>query len=214
MPDTDTLSLVELSIGVLIIAAMLVRALLFRLGAPSIVGFILIGLAVRVLNDAFPFVSTAGFHILEFLASTGLFILLFRVGLDSNLDGLISKLPRAAPIWLGNVVLSGVPAYLVSIHILGLAVIPSLFVGVALTATSLAVSTEMWREAKALDSEDGETLIDVAELDDLSGVALMAIALAIAPALHMPDGRAVLEITLEVAAIFTIRRWRSAPSAS
>lgn len=212
MSDSDALSLVELSIGVLIVVAMLMRAWLGRLGTPAIVGFILIGLGVRVLDDMFGLVSDAGTHILEFLASTGLFILLFRVGLDSNFDGLVAKLPKAAPIWVGNVALSGIPGYFVCERLLGLAPIPSLFVAIALTATSLAVSAEMWREADALDSDEGETLIDVAELDDLSGVVLMAIVLAIAPALHLANGADVAMLTLEVGTGSIQHRWGLGPA--
>lgn len=109
--------------------------------------------------------------------------MLFRIGLESNLHDLLSKLPRAAPIWIGNVALSGLPAYLISIYLLDLATIPSLFVAVALTATSVAVSAEVWREANALNSPNGDIFVDVAELDDLSGVALMALLIAVAPAI-------------------------------
>jgi Kef-type K+ transport system membrane component KefB len=205
MGDSHAIYVFELVLGVLIIAAMFLRLWLGRLGAPSLVGFIILGFVVRLIDTAIPFLSEASLHILEFLATTGIFILLFRVGLDSNLHGLISKLPRAAPIWIGNVALSGLPAYLVCDWWLGLALAPSIFVAVALTATSIAISTEMWRETGALDSDDGETLLDVAELDDLSGVALLALALALAPALHFGDSAPLHTIVTEVALVFVIK---------
>ncbi len=118
----------ELVVGILIVAAMFLRVWFGRLGAPSLVGFILLGFVVRLIDNAAPFLSSASLHILEFLASIGVFVLLFRVGLDSNLHGLIAKLPRAAPIWIGNVVLSGVPAYLLCVWVLDLALVPSMFV--------------------------------------------------------------------------------------
>ncbi|MDP6707472.1 MAG: cation:proton antiporter [Alphaproteobacteria bacterium] len=205
MIDNHAIHVFELVLGVLIIAAMFLRLWFGRMGAPSLVGFILLGFVVRLIDSTVPFLTEASLHILEFLASTGIFILLFRVGLDSNVHGLVSKLPRAAPIWIGNVVLSGLPAYLVCDWWLGLALVPSIFVAVAMTATSIAVSTEMWREADALDSADAETLIDVAELDDLSGVALLALALAVVPALHFGDGRPVLAIAGDVTLVFVVK---------
>ncbi len=195
----------ELVVGILIVAAMFLRVWFGRLGAPSLVGFILLGFVVRLIDNAAPFLSSASLHILEFLASIGVFVLLFRVGLDSNLHGLIAKLPRAAPIWIGNVVLSGVPAYLLCVWVLDLDLVPSMFVSVALTATSIAVSTEMWREAGALGSADGETLIDVAELDDLSAVALLTLALAVAPALRFEGESPVIALALEVFVIFIVK---------
>ena len=197
--------LFELILGVLIVAAMLLRVWLGKLGAPSLVGFILLGFIVRLADNQFDVLTPYSLHILQFLASTGVFILLFRVGLDSNLHGLIDKLPRAAPIWVGNVVVSGLPAYLLCRWGFDLALVPSLFVAVALTATSIAVSVEMWREADALDSPDGETLVDVAELDDLSGVALMALILAAAPVLRLDDGASMLLLAGEVSALFVLK---------
>jgi Kef-type K+ transport system membrane component KefB len=205
MVDHDAIYIFDLVLGVLIVAAMFLRGWFERLGAPPLVGFILLGFLVRLIDDAFPFLSEVSDHILEFLASIGIFMLLFRIGLDSNLEGLVSKLPRAAPIWIGNVVLSGVPAYLLCQWVLGLDLVPSMFVAVALTATSMAVSTEMWREARAIDSAEGETLVDVAELDDLSGVTLMALALAVAPALRLGDGGPVAELALEASLLFFVK---------
>jgi len=205
MADNYVIHIFELVLGVLIVSAMLVRLWFGRLGAPSLVGFILLGFVVRLIDTVFPFVSDASLHIIEFLASTGIFILLFRVGLDSNLHGLISKLPRAAPIWLGNVVLSGLPAYLICHWWLGIALVPSIFAGVALTATSIAIASELWRKAGVLDTPDGETLLDVAELDDLSGVAMLALMLAIAPALHVGDNTSILIIVSQVTVEFVIK---------
>ena len=178
MIDNQGIHVFELVVGLLIVAAMFLRVWFGRLGAPSLIGFILLGFVVRLIDTAVPFLTEASHHILEFLASIGVFILLFRVGLESNLHGLVSKLPRAMPIWVGNVVLSGLPAYLLCRWAFDLALVPSIFVAVAMTATSIAVSAEMWRDAGMLDSADGETLIDVAQLDDVSGVALMSLALA------------------------------------
>ncbi len=195
----------ELVVGILIVAAMFLRVLFRRLGAPSLVGFILLGFVLRVIDSASPFLSSSSLLILEFLSSLGVFVLLFRVGLDSNLQGLVAKVPRAAPIWIGNVVLSGGPAYWLCKGLLDLPLVPSLFVAVALTATSIAVSTEMWQEAGALDSADGETLIDVAELDDLSGVALMTLALAVAPALSVEGGDSAWNLAGRVLLLFVAK---------
>lgn len=205
MADNHSIHVFELVVGVLIVAAMFLRVWFGRLGAPSLVGFILLGFLVRLADNTFPFLSDDSLHVLEFLASIGIFVLLFRVGLDSNLHGLISKLPRAAPIWIGNIVLSGLPAYLLCRWGLDIALVPSIFVSAAMTATSIAVSTEMWREAGALDSADGETLVDVAELDDLSGVALMTLALAVAPALHFETGKSALTLASEVSISFAFK---------
>lgn len=188
MIDHQSISVFELMLGILIVTAVFTRIWFEKIGLPALAGFIALGFALRVAEEQIAFMSGTGHHLLEFLAETGVFILLFRIGLDSNLHGLLEKLPRAAPIWLGNVTLSGVPTFLLCDWGFGLGAVPSMFTAIAMTATSVAVTTELWREAGALDSPDGETLVDVAELDDLSAVVFMAMAVAVAPAVHFGDG--------------------------
>ena len=205
MSDASEIILLDLLVGVFIVCAILVRSWLARIGVPSLVGFVVLGFFLRLANDNWTFISQHGLTVIEFLASIGVFVLLFRIGLESNLHGLISKLPRAAPIWIGNVVLSGLPAYLVSFYLLDLANIPSLFIAVALTATSVAVSAEVWREANALNSPNGETFVDVAELDDLSGVALMALLIGVAPVLRAGDTDATLAAVTTTSVILMLK---------
>ncbi|MBT3329891.1 MAG: cation:proton antiporter [Rhodospirillaceae bacterium] len=192
MSEIGEIVWLDLLAGTFIVVAILVRSWFTRIGVPSLVGFLVLGFLLRLANDHWSFLSQQGFLGIDFLASIGVFVLLFRVGLESDLQGLLKKLPQATPIWIGNVVLSGIPAYLVSFYLLDLANIPSLFIAAALTATSVAVSAEVWREANALGSANGETFVDVAELDDLSGVALMALLLGVAPVLRNGDDAASL----------------------
>ncbi len=205
MTDANFIALLDLSVGAFILGSILVRAWFARIGVPSLIGFLILGFLLRFANDSLALLSQQGLDVLDFLARIGVFVLLFRVGLESNLQGLISKLPRAAPIWIGNVVLSGLPAYFVSIHFLDLANLPSLFIAVALTATSVAVSAEVWREAKALNSPNGETFVDVAELDDLSGVALMALLLAVAPVLRTGDNDDALAVVATESVVLVLK---------
>ena len=205
MNDPNGIIFFDLLAGAVIICAILVRSWLARIGVPSLVGFLVVGFCLRIADDNWSFISLHGSEVIEFLASIGVFVLLFRVGLESNLHGLISKLPRATPIWIGNVVLSGLPGYLVSFHFLGLANIPSLFIAVALTATSVAVSAEVWREENALDSPSGETFVDVAELDDLSGVAFIVLLVAIAPALRTSSNDSTLAVVTMASVIILLK---------
>jgi Kef-type K+ transport system membrane component KefB len=138
--------------------------------------------------------STEAEVVFGFLSQVGVIALLFRIGLESNLQGLIRQLPRAGGIWAGNVALSGVAGYGTARWLLGMGLVPSLFAGIGLTATSVGVSMAVWREKKALSSANGELLVDVAELDDISGVGLMAILFAMVPVLQT-GGNALTGLT-------------------
>ena len=180
----QSLPFLVLLIGAVVVASILLRALLDRTYVPSLVGFMALGFLLRLADSRWGFLDERGEFAFEVLAELGVIVLLFRVGLESDLAGLLEQLPRASLIWIGNVALSAVPGYLVMTHVLGFGTIPSLVGATALTATSIGVSVGMWRRHDALRTRKGELLTDVAEMDDLSGVALMALLFAILPALR------------------------------
>ena len=173
-----------LLIGVVAILAILCRNAFRRLKLPSLVGFIALGFLIRFVGDRWGLLHEGVFDILEFLARLGVVSLLFRIGLESDLGGLLSQLRRAGAIWAGNVFVSGAAGYLGARHLLGFELVPSLFLGVALTATSIGIAVKVWREAGAMDTETGSLMLDSAELDDISGVVFMALLFGIVPVLQ------------------------------
>ncbi|MFG0317085.1 MAG: cation:proton antiporter, partial [Planctomycetota bacterium JB042] len=174
-------------IGLVLASTVLVRRRLRRSLVPPIAGYLLIGVLVAAIAEplgALTDDARAGF---ELLANVGIVVLLFRVGVESDPSGLRAQLGRALPIWAGNVALSAVLAYAATRYVLDLALVPSLFAAVACSATSVGVAIGVWRERGAARSDDGLLLLDVAELDDLSSVALVAMLIALVPAL-LGDG--------------------------
>ncbi|MFP4157116.1 MAG: cation:proton antiporter [Opitutales bacterium] len=175
-----------LVIGTLCVASLLLKQVFERFSLPPVVAYLLLGMLLAWLNRTFPLFDAAGKGgtVLAFLSAIGVIVLLFRVGLESDLHELRQQLPRAAVIWPPNMLLSGLPGYWLTHHLLGYELIPSLFVGVALTATSVGVSVAVWEETGKIRRKEGSLLIDTAELDDVSGVALMALLFSLAPVLH------------------------------
>lgn len=53
-----------------------------------------------------------------------------------------------------------------------------------MTATSVGISVSIWQEAEALNSPNGELMLDVAEMDDISAIFLMALLFNIVPVIH------------------------------
>jgi len=183
--------------GLLVVGALLLVVVGLRAGArrlhwPPFAAFLLVGLALGALDLRVPVLPPDVRGILGFLANAGLVALLFRVGLRSDLTGLVSEFPTASRIWLGDVVVSGVVAWGAAHLLLGLDLVASLFVTVALTATSVGVAVASWSEADALSSAEGEALVDTAELDDVSAVVLVALLIAFVPVLqgHTTGGAA------------------------
>lgn len=176
-------------IGILVLSTTLANALLRRVGIPSLVGYILIGVALHATDQQFGFMTGQLDHVLEFLAKMGLVALLFRVGIESRPKALIHELPRASIIGIANLTLAAVVGYVTARYALGLELIASLAVGVAMTATSVGVSLASWEEQGLVDTHNGRLLLDVAELDDIAGVVLMGLLLAIIPTLQQANGQ-------------------------
>lgn len=180
----EALPLAILLVGAGITLAISIKSGLERIGIPALVGYLALGFLLRSLDSQWQFLSAQANEIFEFLAQVGIICLLFRVGLQSNLKELKRQLSRASPIWLGNVIASAALGFVTARWLLGLALIPSLFAAIALTATSVGVSVSVWHKQQAIKSPNGQLLLDVAEMDDISAVILMALLSSLAPAIR------------------------------
>ncbi len=167
--------------GAVVAVAIPVKGVLERTPVPPLVGFLLMGLGLRLADDHWGLLGTGALDVFRYLAKVGVVMLLFRIGLESNLRGLLAQLRRASLVWVADVAISGTLAFWAAYSLLGMTLLTSLVVATAMTATSVGISVAVWERANALDSPDGELLIDVAELDDISAVILMALLFAVLP---------------------------------
>jgi Kef-type K+ transport system membrane component KefB len=181
--------LLLIALGAVLVVGPLVKGLCHRAGVPVAVGFILLGLllgwAVRPFNGiAAPVFDNA----FSALAQLGVVALLFRVGLRSHTSRLLAKLPDASVIWIANVVGTFAVGYLLSRYGFEWSIETSLVIGTAFSATSIAVSMAVWDELGLANSDAGEMLLDVAELDDLSAAVLLAVLLGALPGMLAGEG--------------------------
>ena len=168
-------------VGALVVSTFLLKAIFRKIGLPSLVGFLLLGLALGLVNGEFHLISVGGGRVLEFLANVGLIILLFRTGLEGDTKKLKEEFGPASLIWFGNFFLSGIFGFIGARYFLGLPLTPSLVIATAFTATSIAVSIGIWREAGVMNRRESNLLLNVAQMDDVSGIAALALLLALIP---------------------------------
>ena len=187
--------------GVVSLLAVPMRAAFARVALPDMIGFILLGIALSVGSTVTGYAGATLEEQVPFLAKIGIVVLLFRVGLESDLDKLRCQLGRAALIWLPNMAVAAAAVFLLVLFWLGLGLIPALFAGIAASATSIGVSTGVWEEAGALDSDTGALLLDVAELDDISAVVLLSVLFAVGPLLNQPGDLPLLAPALKAGAV-------------
>ena len=180
---SNTHALWVMLIGGAIVLAALVQSGAMRLRIPGAVGLIALGLLASLVNEKLGFMTPAVRDAFGLLGDLGLVALLFRVGLDSKLARLLMALPSALAVWVGDVGLSSSLAFVTAHYVLGYELVPSFVVAVALSATSIGVSVVAWQEAHRLASREGQLTLDVAELDDISGVVLLTLLFTIVPLL-------------------------------
>lgn len=177
-----------LTLGALLVLGPFLKSLMQRIRVPALVCYILLGFLISMIDTRWSIMTPAFESTFSILAQVGVVALLFRVGLKSHTDKLLEKLPVASLIWVGDVLTNLVAGFLFARYALALPLETSLVIATALSATSVAVSVGVWSELGKLRTDTGQLLVDVAELDDLSGVLLLAILLAIIPVLQVGSG--------------------------
>ncbi|MCB5228058.1 cation:proton antiporter [Alishewanella sp. 16-MA] len=186
-------------LGVIFLAILLVRLFVNRRWCPPMLMFMLIGIVVgQVVNGNMATSHLSMRAILSVLGEAGLIMLLFKVGINADLKGLRTQLPNASWIWLWNVVVSGALGFLAAYWILSLDVVTSLFIAIAFTATSVGVTVSLWSDAGKLSTPQGTLLLDVAELDDLSTICLVAMLVALLPLYYSGTAIQPLDVVLNL----------------
>lgn len=173
-----------LLVGIIIVISIFIKYGFRSISLPAMTGYFLIGFVLRIADDRWHLLQGEGYAIIEFLADLGIIAMLLKIGLESKIFRLVKWLPRAAIIWVADIFVSGSVGFLAAYFLIGWGLIPSLFVGTAFTATSVGISLNIWDEVKAVDTESGQILLDVAEMDDISGILLMGVLFALVPVIH------------------------------
>lgn len=162
-------------LAIILFAAKLGDELFKRLGQPAVIGEILAGLLVgpAVLGLAEPGEA------LEIFAELGVVFLLFWVGLETRISEMrevgstaarVGVLGVALPFGLGTAAGLG----------FGESAETSLFIGSALAATSVGITSATFAELGILPTRAARTVLGAAVVDDILALILVAIAAGVA----------------------------------
>ena len=119
-------------------------------------------------------------EVVSVLAELGVIILLFEIGLESDLKELIRVGPQAAIVATVGVVVPFALGTAGLIAIFNIATIPAVFAGAALTATSIGITAKVLAELQRLSSREGQIIIGAAVLDDVLGIIVLAVVASLA----------------------------------
>ncbi len=119
-------------------------------------------------------------EVISVLAEIGVVILLFEIGLESDLKELIRVGPQAAIVAVVGVVAPFTLGTAGLMLLFNVAAVPAIFAGAALTATSIGITARVLAEIQQLASKEGQIIVGAAVLDDVLGIIVLAVVAGLA----------------------------------
>jgi Na+:H+ antiporter len=166
---SDLLASPAFQMSILLFVALAGYLIAYRINQSAVVGIILAGIIVG--PSLLGWVTYTDF--VSSLANLGAVVLLFTIGLEFE----IKQIARLKYFWiaLGGVLVPWVAGYFLS-RLFGYDFKASVFIGTALTATSIAITANVLREMGKLHTQAAHAIIGAAVVDDILG--LMALSLS------------------------------------
>jgi len=119
-------------------------------------------------------------EVISVLAEIGVIILLFEIGLESDLRQLKEVGIQATVVACVGVAVpfaAGTAGLMLLFHV---AAIPAIFAGAALTATSIGITSKVLSELGQLKSKEGQIIVGAAVIDDVLGIIVLAVVASLA----------------------------------
>jgi Kef-type K+ transport system membrane component KefB len=147
-----------------------------RLRQPAVLGELLGGVIIGV----------SGLHLVDphdttvhLLSELGVILLLFLIGLETDLKKLMSVGGSAAAVAVVGVALPLAGGYAFG-YVLGMSTMVSFFLGAALTATSVGITARVLSDLGHLKDDESQVILGAAVVDDIIGLILLTLVGTIA----------------------------------
>ena len=159
----------------ILVSAKLLGELAEKIGQPAVLGELLAGVLLggSVLGIVDPHVE-----VIHLLAEIGVILLLFQIGLETNLGRFIRVGPASAAVAVTGVVLPFVLGYYTAMW-LGLGALPAVVCGAALTATSVGITGRVLSDLGRLQEPESQVVLGAAVIDDIIGLIILAVVTGI-----------------------------------
>lgn len=119
-------------------------------------------------------------EVVSVLAELGVIVLLFEIGLESNLKELIEVGFQATLVAVVGVVVPFAAGTVGLMTLFGVPAVPAIFAGAALTATSIGITSKVLAELGRLNSKEGQIILGAAVIDDVLGIIVLAVVASLA----------------------------------
>ena len=160
-----------LSLLAILLTARLMAEIAVRLKAPSVIGELAAGviLGPSLLGWLQPN------DVLKLLAEIGIILLLFEVGLETDVRRLANSGRESVAVAVGGFLVPFVLGFGLAYWWFDLSPLVSLFIGGTLTATSIGITIRVLADLKRQQEKEGQIVLGAAVLDDVLGVVLLAL---------------------------------------
>lgn len=119
-------------------------------------------------------------EVVSVLAELGVIILLFEIGLESDIKELQKVGYQATIVACVGVAVPFAAGTAGLIYFFGVPAIPAIFAGAALTATSIGITSKVLSEIGQLKSKEGQIIVGAAVIDDILGIIVLAVVASLA----------------------------------
>ncbi|MBF2066376.1 MAG: cation:proton antiporter [Calothrix sp. C42_A2020_038] len=130
--------------------------------------------------DAVTSIFEAQSEVVSVLAEIGVIILLFEIGLESDLKELTKVGYQATIVACVGVAVPFAAGTVGLIYLFNFPAIPAIFAGAALTATSIGITSKVLSEIGQLKSREGQIIVGAAVIDDILGIIVLAVVASLA----------------------------------
>ncbi|NLI53887.1 MAG: cation:proton antiporter [Clostridiales bacterium] len=180
--------LVLLPAALLLLISKLLMKLCERINLPSVVGLLVAGLVVGLINyiPGQDILTDASLEGIGYFAQIGVILIMFSVGLETKVQQIKEIGGPAIIVTLAGVIVPMGLGFLVAVWCTGGfaeltqdKLLAAIFYGTISTATSVSVSVATLKELGKLNTKVGNTIVAAAILDDIVGIIVLSIVLAL-----------------------------------
>jgi Kef-type K+ transport system membrane component KefB/predicted amino acid-binding ACT domain protein len=168
--ETLDIGRILLDLTIILIVAKAAAEVSDRIRVPAVIGEIIAGILIG--PSVLGLVNTG--DMLFFLAELGVILLLIQVGLETDIVELKSVGRASILVAIIGVVLPMALGFGAS-SMLGESINTSLFVGAALTATSIGITARVFGDLRALATVEARTVLGAAVVDDVLGLIILTV---------------------------------------
>ncbi|MFD5261529.1 cation:proton antiporter [Bacillus wiedmannii] len=160
-------------IALILLSTKLAGDLSVRLGQPSVLGKLIVGIVIG--PALLGWIENS--ELLTQLSNVGVILLMFMAGLETDLEELNANRNSSLAVALGGIILPFVGGY-VSGLVIGMEQGNAVFLGLLLCATSVSISVQTLRDLGKMKTRESTTMLGAAVFDDILVVILLAFAMS------------------------------------